>query len=164
MRTCHAWLLCGTALAILVGNTPDAPGHVIIFKDGFTFSGQIKSPQTIVVDPPTGKVVLVANGDYWLETNGRVVRFSPQQVQDVLDKDVYQAADIVSLESNPLSRGRANMYPLNVVLGGDPWNEHWDRNFRFVAPYGGQVTSPQHLAFLNPFYARVDSRKFNWFS
>jgi acetyl esterase/lipase len=164
MRTCHAWLLCGTALAILAGNTPDAPGHVIIFKDGFTFSGQIKSPHTIVVDPPTGKVVLVANGDYWLETNGRVVRFSPQQVQDVLDKDVYQAADIVSLESNPLSRGRANMYPLNVVLGGDPWNEHWDRNFRFVAPYGGQVTSPQHLAFLSPFYARVDSRKFNWFS
>ncbi len=163
MRTCPVWLLGGLALSVLACNAPNAPGHVLIFKDGFTYAGQIKSPQTIVVDPPTGKVVLVPTGEYWLESDGRLVRFSPQHVQDVLDKNLYQDADIVRLESHP-EHGRTSMYPLNIVLGTDPWDEHWNRNFKFVSPFGTRISTPQHLGFLSPFYARMDSRKYNWYS
>lgn len=163
MRTCRAWLPVGLALAALACAAPGASGHVIIFKDGFTFTGQIKSPQTVVVDPATGKVVLVANGEYWLEADARRVRFSPQQIQDVLDRDPYQASEIIQLD-NRIKTGTNPMYALNVVLGGDPWNEHWDRKFRFVAPFGGRVTTEQHLSILTPFYAQVDSRKYAWSS
>ena len=162
MRT-HPWrrLPVLTVAACLLG-AAGLQAHIIIFRDGFMLSGQVRSPGKYTADPATGQAVWITSGAYILDAPARRIFFSPHQVppEGVLEKDLYPEADVVKLESRVGRTGPA-IYPLTQILGATEWTADWERKFKLNASFG-RVQVDQHLGLLTPYVARVDARKYTW--
>jgi hypothetical protein len=135
---------------------------LVIFKDGFSARGELKQPGEIVSDQ-SGQGIWVPQAAFYLDEGARRILFSHPQLQDVIEQDRADEPEIIKL-ATPFSRYNAkHMYPIVQLIDSTPWDEKWERMFKFAAPHG-QVKARQRLSMLTPQYARVDSYNYFWTS
>jgi len=161
MRNCN-WLILALAAGFsFVAGTAHARPAVLIFKDGFVLHGDLIEPGSYTGDAPSGQVFWISKGSYVLSADARRIYFSPNYLQDAINQDVDKFADVIKLESRLTRINTKPIAALTHIIGADPWNERWERNFQLYGPFG-KVTAQQRLGLLTPQYARVDAKSHNW--
>ncbi len=148
----------GLALAALVlGTLPPAHADLLFLKDGFVLSGKLKRPTDLEVDPNTHEVFTVPAGHFMVIDGPRRIFFSPTQVRIVEERVEAPEALIVNKLNFMIANPKRP--PMGEVLETSPWDDKWQRTMRFRTE-GGTVKVPQQVAFLSPYWYRIDATKF----
>jgi dienelactone hydrolase len=159
---------------------PSAPAHaeppksaLILFKDGFSLQGYVIREKKTITDSATGMPVQLPEGFFLVDDLARRVIFSPSRLAKVIDDQSFQPESGVLVQR----RSKADAFarpvpPIRQVLEAGPFNEKWDRTYRYNTT-DREVVVPQHLSALSPYYARVDAmplirnaflRQYRWMS
>src|SRR5438132_1661409 len=146
-------LLCGTARA---DNVP----HLIFLKDGFVLRGMVKREGRAEFDG--GEVVWMPRGAFYVDDIVRRIIFSPSQVQEIDDTPLPPEAAIKTNRTIIYAPGTKLLPIIANEIDATEWNDRWDRT-RTVRTALGQIKLPTHLAYLSPYFARIDSTsKYRW--
>lgn len=154
-----AWLLLGLCWAGWPGNLP---AHYIVLKDGYTLHGKLQRENFTFYDSASGTYMKMnrPEGFFMIDDGARRVYFSHRQVQAIQDESLDGEAELIKLQ-RPITRLDSWKLPGGQYAGFTPWNERWDRVLKLDADRG-KVQISQHLSILTPYYARVDSKSYNW--
>lgn len=146
-------IVCAGAAALFISS--QAPGHLIIFKDGFILQGDVRQPGTRIEGIP------VSEGTFVLDAGARYIYFSHAQVVDVVPQS--SPADWVTLETKVLRLQAQPVDSLEHILEATPFDAKWRRVFRYQVPDSARPQAVrQQLTFLNPLYAKVDAIGLRW--
>jgi predicted esterase len=146
-------IVCAGAVALFFSS--QAPGHLIIFKDGFILQGDVRQPGTRIEGIP------VSEGTFVLDAGARYIYFSHAQVVDVVPQSTPNA-DLVTLEKKVLRLQAPPVDSLERIFEVTDFDDNWRRAFRYQAADGRPERVQQQLAFINPLYARVDALRMRW--
>jgi pimeloyl-ACP methyl ester carboxylesterase len=157
LRILQSLSLAVAASLLIIGA---AQAHLVIFKDGFIVMGELKRPGEIIPDEQGGGV-WVPKSPFYLEDGARRILFGHLQVQDVIEQSPNRDVEKL-MQENRISRlGAKHMYPILQIVDAPPWDDNWQRLFKFTAPHG-RVDARQRLSVLTPQYARVDAHNLYW--
>lgn len=132
----------------------------IIFKDGFTLRGRVKREGDTVFDPSSGQQVPVGKGFWLIDDSVRHVIFSLKQVQDVIEDEKDAGATDLVVLTRPFARLKspAEVKYIEEIVEIKPFDDKWNRDFKFVPDTGKPEIARQALVYLSPYAARVESR------
>lgn len=146
-------LLVAVALSLSV----PVLAETILFKDGFTLTGNVIRQKKTIVDPISNTPVELQEGFFLLDDGARAVIFSPAHLQDVEGKhtppevqfNMRIPVDIVGTKPLP---------PLGDLIEAEAWDNNWDRLVKYQGLDGKTVAYNQHVQFLNPVAMATDAR------
>jgi predicted esterase len=162
-----ARLFFAAILTLTIG-TPAARADLFIFRDGTVVEGRVKREMTLEFDQVARDAYYMPHGFFYLDDGPRRILFCPSQIGRILEKDPPTEEKISRKDPLP---GQVNpkRFPGLLGLAGTPpdWNDTWSRRFVFLTRNSsGQIVDlnvPQHINFLTPYWAEVQSRgKFFW--
>lgn len=133
----------------------------VVLKDGFLLKGYIKREAKTIIDPVVKEPVILHEGFFMITDLARRTIFGPSYVADVQEKDL-KPEDAVRWDRVIVVPSNREIPVIRQALSATPWDEKWDRTWRFQTPTG-TVAVNQHLAGLTPTFAQINmTTKFNW--
>jgi dienelactone hydrolase len=150
---CVAVLLLTTPAALAA--PPEKQSGVIYLKDGFVLKGYVVQPSETIIDPFSQQPITLHQGIFLVDDGCRRYMFSHGHVE----RAEYRPFDLGRAVSFPRYNSfldGKSVLPVRELLDVGSWNETQDRTYKFRAP-DREVTLTQHLVYLTPHYARVDS-------
>src|SRR5262249_7579604 len=132
---------------------PLSQAQLIFLKDGTAINGKVRKESTSVYDPLAGESYTYTSA-YHVDDGPRRYYFAPTQMHRI-DDAVVRAEDTVA---SPMrfapTPTKGHPGGIAEVLEAPPWNEKWNRNFRFLGIRDGKPwTLQQHLYAINSHYA-----------
>jgi predicted esterase len=152
-----SWSLAGFAVLLAVGllTPPPAAADIIYFKDGFAVRGKTREEVTLYIDPHSKIAVPLPKNFFYVEDGARHFYFNPNQVQEPQKQEIVYDP-FLKWDRPALPNGPSGPVVAEILDPGT-WDEKWNRKIRFVSKRDVKVSMPQHMAILNPYYARVDA-------
>jgi pimeloyl-ACP methyl ester carboxylesterase len=155
-----AGLLAGTALAMTAG-----AAEVVILKDGFLIQGNVRKEHASVVDPATGKVLVVAKdtGLDMVDEGPKVVVFSSHARQlGEIGTDVKLRPDFKAYTTPDGPRRGNDPFPPGATLrSATEFNAKWVRTLTVNVPLGIDRIE-QQITYLDPYYCYIWSSSHRW--
>lgn len=153
----------GVFVLALVTQVSFARADMLFFKDGFAVQGRVKRQMTIEFDQIGGEAYHMPKGFFFVDDGARRIFFPPSQVSLVYPKDPPIEEKVVCPDTRPQVNPR-KMPDMLAILKEPEWDAKWNRRYKFRAPSPyGVVDVPQHITWLTPHWARVDSPgNFSW--
>ena len=155
---CYAGAAALILAVMALGNLPAAKADLLFFKDGFVISGQVKQQRDLEIDPATKEPYSVPSGAPFLVDGPRRILFSPTQLR-IAEKRVDPPEEkIVNKRDFSIFQPKKPPTILDV-LEVTPWDEKWQRTYK-IRHAAGTLTVPQQIAFLSPYWFRIDATKY----
>ncbi len=165
---CHPALSLLLAILILALSALPALADLFIFKDGTVVEGRVKREMTLEFDQVARDAYYMPHGFFFLDDGPRRIFFCPSQIGRILEKDPPTEEKISRKDPLP-GQVRPMKFPGLWGIAHTPpdWNDTWSRRFVFLTRnYSGQIVDvnvPQHINYLTPYWAEVQSRgRFFW--
>ena len=125
---------------------------LLLFKDGFTLRGYVIREHKTITDSVSGLPVQLPEGFFLVDDLARRVIFSQGRLAKILDDPSFEPQNGVLVERRPLDFTFAKpLPPIREVLEAGPFNEKWDRTYRYNTT-SREVRVPQHLSALSPVF------------
>jgi pimeloyl-ACP methyl ester carboxylesterase len=135
---------------------------LIVFKDGFAISGNVKEHADFIVDPSSGRSFTV-HGTIFVDDSVRQIYFDPSLVEPkaIREEDVGKQQQLISLHRyRPTQTGMVTLPGWSVQSVSD-WDGKWERTLS-VKSGRGEFDITQRLTALNPIFAQVDTLRYDW--
>jgi predicted esterase len=165
-RLCLSLALLPLALLAIVGVPALGQGRkegVIIFKDGFVLTGQVKEKRDYIIDPIAGQSITIPKSGALTNLDDRVRRmyFAPGQVADVQPRDPDRG--FVDLKRFANTSLPLKILPGWQVVSATPWNNKWERTLKIYAPETkAYIFMDQRIVQANPRFLHVQTLKYDW--
>lgn len=146
------------AALVLFVAAPPSNAQLIFLKDGFILNGKVRKEQTTVVDNIAGEAYQYTKG-YHVDDGPRRYYFAPTQMQRIDEAFVRPEDTAFFPRSYAIIPVKGHPGAIIDILEVTPWDEKWDRTFRFqgLRDNGGTWTLKQHLSTLSSHYGMAVS-------
>ncbi len=149
--------------AIALACLEDGQAAGVIFKDGFALKGRVRREGDTVANPATGESILVGKGFYLLDEGVRRVVFSARHVEEIIENEVDNSADLVGLTRPFARRANTELKYITEILDVKPWDDNWNRNVKLIPSGVNKPEVAEQCVFsMTPNFVWVRARNFGW--
>ena len=162
-------LLILAALPIAAHGQPRKRDALVIFKDGFFIQGKIEEQVSdVIYDAASGRSFPVMSGSFFIDDHVRRIKFSPTNVQKVVQLKVGDVKEPTQIWRFKLSDAKEDVLPTWTYLGFSQWTGAGDRTVTMgtpptkLSPKGGIKEVKQKIALYTPHHLFAISTDYVW--